>query len=548
MVAWLRSSVDRRPALIAALAVAASVGGGMVIEVLALPRRPDIVAIGVDLVTGLALCLCGVVAWLRRPDSRIGPAFLLAGVLWFASTAMPGDTLVRYAHRGPVIYALLAFPARGPWQRDRGAITAAVLAGAAGPLWSWTPTAIGLAGLLAVWAIGRIRIPGWLDRPRARVAAWSSLGLAATIAAIQLVGVIGPSAVRSAWSIVSYDLVLVVVVASLTARLLAPRDAVLADLVIELGVGEGGTVRDRLADALADPSVEIAYARPDGLGYADELGAAIDVPTTGPSRAITPILRDGQTIAVIVHDPGRAGDPELERATQVAATLLQRHAALSGALAVEVATLEASRRRLALAADVERARIEGRLRSGPIGRLRSIESALVRSRQALLAGGVEDQADLQRAMANVAEGIRELETLGRGLRPPRLVDAGLRAALADLGREFALPVRLRIDTDRLPAAVETAVYFVAVEALVNVAKHAQATRASIELHTTGDRVRLQIVDDGVGGASVDAGSGLRGLRDRLLSLGGDLDVSSGRGRGTTIRAAIPLGTVTGEGR
>ncbi len=148
-------------------------------------------------------------------------------------------------------------------------------------------------------------------------------------------------------------------------------------------------------------------------------------------------------------------------------------------------------------------------------------------------------------MANVVEGIRELEALGRGLRPPRLAEAGLGAALSDLGREATLPVDLSIEPRRLPPAVEVAAYYVSVEALANVAKHAHATRASIELRTTADRVNVVITDDGVGGASLEEGSGLRGLRDRVLSLGGELDVASVSGEGTTVRAAIPLANVTG---
>jgi uncharacterized membrane protein YgdD (TMEM256/DUF423 family) len=103
MARSIRSSADRRRALIAALAVGACVAGGSVVEWVALPAQPDPVGTGLDLATGLALCVCGIASWLRRPDSRIGPALLVAGVLWFAGTAAPASAVVRYAHRGPLI-------------------------------------------------------------------------------------------------------------------------------------------------------------------------------------------------------------------------------------------------------------------------------------------------------------------------------------------------------------------------------------------------------------------------------------------------------------
>ncbi len=376
MVPWHRFWAEPRPTLIAVVALLACAAGGLLVELLVLPKRPSLVVlslVGLDLVTGIVMCGCGIASWLLRRDSRIGPALLLAGVLWFAGTAVPVDAVVRHLYRGPLIYALLAAPARGPWRRDRGAIAVAALAGAGGPVWERTPTAVLLAGLLALWATGRVRVPGWLDPPRTRIAAWSSLALAAVIAGIQILPLAMPSVAASSWLVVGYDVLLVVIVASLTWRQLTSREAMLADLVLELGANDMGSVRDRLADALADPTVEIAYVRPDGPGYVDELGREIGLPEAGAHRATTAIRHDGRTVAVILHDPARLDDPELARATTIAAGLLERHAALSGALAGEVAELDASRRRLALAADVERQRIEGRLRSGPIARLTAIK-------------------------------------------------------------------------------------------------------------------------------------------------------------------------------
>jgi signal transduction histidine kinase len=123
-----------------------------------------------------------------------------------------------------------------------------------------------------------------------------------------------------------------------------------------------------------------------------------------------------------------------------------------------------------------------------------------------------------------------------------LVEQGLPAALDELCRRAPLPTQLDVDlADRLPEQVESAVYFFVSEALANGAKHSHGSTMSVSATREGPRVTVEVIDDGIGGATPAGGSGLRGLIDRIEASGGELTISSPPGRGTTLRAEIPCG-------
>jgi signal transduction histidine kinase len=147
---------------------------------------------------------------------------------------------------------------------------------------------------------------------------------------------------------------------------------------------------------------------------------------------------------------------------------------------------------------------------------------------------------LREARAALADALAELRELTQGIRPAILVERGLAIALDDLSRRAALPVRLDVSlSGRLPEDVEAGAYFVASEALANAGKHSHASEAHMTASRDGDRLVIEVGDDGIGGASFATGSGLRGLADRVEALGGRVTLSSPPGRGTTIRAEIP---------
>ncbi len=143
-------------------------------------------------------------------------------------------------------------------------------------------------------------------------------------------------------------------------------------------------------------------------------------------------------------------------------------------------------------------------------------------------------------MQELEHATRELRELARGIHPAVLTDRGLHPAIRALADRMSIPVDVRAVPDRrLPGAVESAVYFVAAEALTNVAKYAQARKVSVAVTDDGRLIVVEVRDDGVGGASPDGGSGLSGLSDRVSALDGRLTLSSPSGEGTTVRAEIP---------
>jgi signal transduction histidine kinase len=143
----------------------------------------------------------------------------------------------------------------------------------------------------------------------------------------------------------------------------------------------------------------------------------------------------------------------------------------------------------------------------------------------------------------LASTLSELRELARGLQPRALTEHGLAGALAGLAEQSPVPVGLSLTADRLPEEIEAAVYFVCTEALANVAKYASASRVFILLAASDVAARIEVADDGVGGADLTRGSGLRGLADRVEALGGTFRLDSAPAGGTRIVAELPLGVV-----
>jgi signal transduction histidine kinase len=205
--------------------------------------------------------------------------------------------------------------------------------------------------------------------------------------------------------------------------------------------------------------------------------------------------------------------------------------------------LAASRRRIVAASDAERRRIERDLHDGTQQRLVSLGLA-VRAAEAHLPPDRPDLRDeLSRVAMGLADAVEDLQEISRGIHPAILSKGGLGAAVRTLATLSPIAVDLDVKTEtRLAEPVEVAAYFVVSEALANAAKYSQATRIDVSLHRRGDRLRVSIRDDGLGGADPGRGSGLIGLTDRVEALGGSLIVQSRPGEGTQIRAELPVET------
>jgi signal transduction histidine kinase len=206
--------------------------------------------------------------------------------------------------------------------------------------------------------------------------------------------------------------------------------------------------------------------------------------------------------------------------------------------------LAASRARIVEAGDAERRRLERNLHDGAQQRLVSVALALCEIEQKLDRQPETARRVLAAAREELARALEELRELARGLHPAILTDRGLDAALEALVARSPVPVEVEaLPAERLPEPVESAAYYLVAEALTNVAKHARAGAVTVRVTRTAAGARIEVSDDGVGGAELLNGSGLRGLADRVEALRGRLSVDSPRGKGTTLVGDIPLGKV-----
>jgi PAS domain S-box-containing protein len=214
---------------------------------------------------------------------------------------------------------------------------------------------------------------------------------------------------------------------------------------------------------------------------------------------------------------------------------------LNAELHARLEELAASRSRIVTAGDVERRRLERNLHDGAQQRLVTLSLALRVAQTKLESDPAAARAALAEAGDELALALDELRELARGLHPAVLSERGLRAALETIAGRAPLPVEIAgVPDGRLPEPVEAAAYYLVAEALTNVAKYAQASRVQVRVAARDSGVVVEVADDGVGGADPSAGSGLRGLADRVEALGGSLEVVSPEGGGTALRAEIPL--------
>ena len=258
-------------------------------------------------------------------------------------------------------------------------------------------------------------------------------------------------------------------------------------------------------------------------------GRPLALPAQDGQRAVTLINDADGPLAALIHDPAVLGDPQLDAGIAAATRLAAANARLQAEVRASLAQVQASRRRLVEAADEQRRQLQRELHDGAEQRLSVVAGLLAQAGPEL----AEAKTDLDAARA-------ELRELARGIHPATLTSTGLAASLLDLAARSAVPVQLAVPTQRWPPALEAAVYFTCSEALTNVAKYAHATRVQLHITGTDSQLRVEITDDGVGGADPTEGSGLRGLADRIEALGGHLAITSPPGRGTHLTAELPV--------
>ena len=317
--------------------------------------------------------------------------------------------------------------------------------------------------------------------------------------------------------------------------------AAVAGLVVELGERQAATdLRHALARALGDASLDVAYWFPAGGRYVDSDGRPVQLPLPESGRMTTIVERAGLPVAALVHDPALEENSELIDSVCAAAAMTLENERLQAELHARLVELQASRLRLVDATETERRRIERDLHDGTQQRLVSLAMSLGLLDAKLPADPNAAKPIAQEARAALAVALEELRELSHGIHPAVLTERGLPAALEELADQAALPAHLEVAIDARPCpAVEAAAYFVVSEALTNAVKHSHAREVRITASLTQDMLTVKVSDDGIGGAALQGGSGLRGLTDRVEALGGTLVVSSPPGRGTAVRAEIP---------
>jgi signal transduction histidine kinase len=521
--------------LTAAAACAALLAAGAVVEITA--PGPAGLLTAADYAVGVGFAVSG--AWLWTAERSLSLLSLAMAATWFAGTlaivvpglpGYPGDVAV-LAYRGVLVHLFVrALSGRRPAGLSRLLIAAGYLA-------VLLPVpADGLASAAVMTMVAAVTAHAARRAPADRRTVLAATALAA--AAIAAAWWLAASGAAGAGVELGNDAALFAAAALLAlgsdpgARLHGAINA----LVVELGPSRrpNAPVSTLLAGALADPELEVRYAVP-GMGWFNERGNPVDAPPAeegnGSGRVTKAAVPGGGEVA-LVHGRAMGPDPALAQAAAQAAALVLDSARLSAEVREQAIAVRESRRRLLSIADAERQALEIRLRAGPVGRLQRIDGTL-----AELSGETAAKARVQLAMA-----LDDLARLAQGLFPGELGVHPIETILREMVN--GMPITTNLVTSGplqdLQDMQQALVFFFCSECLANVAVHADATTAAVELHLEGSNLVMSVLDNGHGGAAMTASRGLRGLADRVEVAGGRLAVSSPPGGPTCILAEVPL--------
>ena len=543
-----------------------------------LPRVTSLQSLIPGTIIPAAWMVAGLISWRARPDSKVGPAMVLVGNLYpwnplsFLLGALPQWLFLMFGAVDGVIflYVVLVFPS-GPLTRPArvtlGLGWAALLIGAVSlavkpesercpvcppnPL----PTAEHPELSAVLWDLAAaVALVGTVVTVVILIARWRRASAPARRAlAPMLWGTLQYAVVDIYWisigrfadgrpgTLQSYSWGLIPIGVMIGMLRTRQHRSVVADLVVELGAApQPAALRDLLARALGDPSLELAFWLPDRERYVDADGSPVELPDD-TRRRVSVLHHGDEPLAALIYDPALLEDPKLLEAVSAAARLALENSRLQAELRARLLEVRDSRARLVAATDAERRRIERNLHDGAQQTLLGLRLAVRLARNRGDGDAALLDAQLAEIDAELQDAVDELRTLARGVHPAILSDEGLEPALATLARRAPIPTQLSCHCPgRLPATVEAAAYYVAAEALANVHKHAGATTVQIAVALAGGHATIEVSDDGRGGAD-PLGDGLRGLRDRVEALDGTLRIDSQDGAGTRVRAEIPCG-------
>lgn len=538
-------------------------------------------------VVGWIYLAAGAVAWVRRPSNRMGALMAAGGLVWiavgFAHASVPGLTAAGLI-LATVPFAIIVHLLHGfPSGRLRGRLSVVmVLVGyfvcvvmqAPQYLFGMGPDGpatvlqiadrpdLAAAGVWAQWAVGscvmivtaivletrRRRIPP----PRRRVLApLFAYGVGAVLF-VPISGQLAPILVAGGRWVPALEVAQLTVLAAVPVAfaVVLLRGGFARMLEIEeLGAVLSAESPRRpqlgvaLAAALGDPSVEIAYwAREPGV-YVDGDGHELELPAVGSDRAAVEVESGRRRIGAIVYDATLIAEPAVVRSAARVLALALDNERLTAELRASGERLRASRARIVAAADDERRRIAQDLHDGLQSRLVLLAIG-IGSVDADLTASPSVRASTAELATRLQEAIAELRELAQGLMPAVLTERGLYAATRELAARAPIPIEMHVGANGtpLPTPVESTGYYVIAEALTNAIKHSRARKLVMRLGQDEGALWIEIQDDGVGGARIGGGTGMRSMADRVDALGGRLVVDSPAGGGTTIVTEIPCGS------
>lgn len=543
----------------------------------------------IDIVPGSSFVVAGIVAWSRRPRNRVGLLMIGIGIGLLTrnvelqrrvgEVAYPVELALHFL--SPLwavafLQLLLAFPGgRLASRLDRAVVRsfyalvplAAVLAvvifhystlGAIGqPVFETRGPAdyvylpcllIGSALVIRRWFLGgraRRRSISPLFLPMVPITIFFLVSLAYfVVVRITPIPLSGLRAVLDDLA-TAFPLLLVALPAGVLVGLLRSEldMSSVGDLVVKLA---GGLAPERLQPALAqalhDPSLEVAYWLPAQEWFADLEGRRIELSTDDSERAVSILGDPSSPIAALVYDASLVHEGQLVDAAAAALRMALENARLQVQLRAQLEEVRESRARLVEAADNERQRVERDLHDGAQQQLVTLLLSMQMTKtEAMRRSDPETAVMIEANIVALKQALEELRELGRGIHPTILTQAGLVPAIMSLGERSPIPVEVRgeLGDVRLEPPLEAALYFVVSEAMTNAVKHSRARRMCVSLDRPPGIAVVEISDDGVGGAVLSMGSGLRGLIDRVAAVGGRLTVKSDREGGTTIHAEVP---------
>jgi signal transduction histidine kinase len=545
-------------AIVAAGVASTAFAGWMVVVGWRANQYPVLVRV-VDYAPGWCFLAAGLIAWWRRPDNVVGKLAVAAGTLWYSGLLQfTGDPvlfvvgyLLTYLPPVVILHTALVYPDGTLHGRvERWGLAVAYLnhfvlyglryldeggAQAIGMPETSTAWADVLSGYtvvlttaVAVWLIRRWRTA---SAPMRRVHApvWlSALVMCGVVVGASLSALLRlPSAVQLLLFL-GYGMGLIWLPFAFLSGLLRVRLARqrIADLVVALKDSpDPARLRDLLSYTLGDPRLVLGFRSEHDGGYVDAAGDPVTIPEDG-TRAVTFVDGPEGWLAVLVHDPALT-----EQRALVSATVAVARLALDNARLHAVALT-----RGAEAALSERRALERDLHDGLQPRLLRLSWLAERTG----ATEVGDARPLLRQLAREAkETYATLRELSQGIHPAILTERGLTAAVEEQATRSTVPMLVDLPARRWPSAVEATAFFVILEAATNVVKHAGADRITVAGREQAGHLRIEISDDGAGGADDRHGSGLRGMRERAAAVGGTIMVFSPPGRGTRVVLDLP---------